>query len=498
MTPAEKSLNSRVFSGSAQISLASAIARCFSLLTVPLLTSWLGPTAYGVLSIAATIVNLFSTLALLGLDLAYARFFLEGDPHEREQVVAFCWGTALLSSVVMTLLVSLGWSLLSQQLGFASRQSITLFLIPAIVLTNLATMATTRARLSGAYRKLSVAILLSAAVAALFSVGLAAAGVRGATPLLVSALIGSLATLVLLGVPRVAMFRGGDISMTWPRRRQLLRLGVSSAITAPLYWLMTSSDRWFLAAYSSEAQLGIYSVASTLAATGLILNTAITLTLFPEASRLYVQKSFDVRTQLARLCERLALVLVLVWAAIATLGPPVLRLLTAPSFHGGIAYIPWLASGVLLYGLAGLGNLPYFLMGKMESLARFWVMTVVVNLLSNWLLVPHLGGLGAAMAQALAFAVLALLTLNLGRHVLAIPIRWLWLGTAALAALVWIVISVLWSLREGWLDLALKSLGFAAFTVSFIVVFLPDSFRLYGQRSRAWVAAIYRGPFKRG
>jgi O-antigen/teichoic acid export membrane protein len=496
--PVAHSLTRRVFSGSAQISLASALARGFSLLTIPLLTRWLGPTAYGVLSLAATIVGLASTLALLGLDLAYARFFLEADPQEQKQVEAFCWGTALLSSAVMTLVVSLGWSVLSTQWGFASRQSITLFLIPAIVLTNLATMATTRARLAGAYRKLSVAILLSAAIAAVFSLGLAAAGVRGAAPLLASALIGLLATLVLLGVPAVARFRGDDFSMSWPRRRELLRLGVSSAITAPLYWLMASSDRWFLAAYSSEAQLGIYSVAATLAATGLILNTAVTLTLFPEASRLYVQQSPGERVQLARLCERLALALLLVWAAIATLGPPVLRLLTAPSFHGGMAYIPWLAAGVLFYGLAGLGNLPYFLMGKMESVVLFWVMAVVVNLLSNWLLVPHLGGLGAAIAQALAFAVLALLTLNLGRHVLAMPIRWLWLGTAALSALVWIVISVLWSLREGWLDLALKSLGFAAFTVSFIAVFLPDSFRVYGPRARAWVAATYRGSVKHG
>jgi O-antigen/teichoic acid export membrane protein len=492
VTPVSSSLTRRVVSGSAQISLASGVARGFSLLTIPLLTRWLGPTAYGVLSLAATIVGLTATLGLLGLDLAYARYFLEAEPQEQKQVEAFCWGTALLSSVVMTLVVSLVWSVLSQQWGFASRQSITLFLIPAIVLTNLATLATTRARLAGAYRKLAVAILLSAAVAALFSVGLAAAGVRGATPLLASALIGLLATLVLLGVPAVPMFRICVSSLSWPKRWQLLRLGVSSAITAPLYWLMTSSDRWFLAAYSSEAQLGIYSVSATLASSGLILNTAVTLTLFPEASRLYVQQSPEERAQLASLFERLALALALVWAGMATLGPPVLRLLTAPSFHGGTANIPSLAAGLFFYGLAGLGNLPYFLMGKMESVPFFWLMAAVLTLVGNWLLVPYLGGLGAAVVQTFAFAVLALLTLNLGRHILVMPIRWPWLVRAAFAALTWIVFCNWLPFPNAFWDLILKTLGMMVFSWCFVVVFLPGSSGLFRIKVNTWVESARR------
>lgn len=498
VTPASSSLTRRVFSGSAQISLASALARAISLFTIPLLTRWLGPTAYGVLSLAATIVGLASTLALLGLDLAYARFFLEADHEAQPQVEAFCWGMVLLSSIVMTLMVSLGWYVLAEQWDFASRHAVSLFLIPAIVLTNLATLATTRARLAGAYKRLAFAILISAALAALFCLGVAAAGVRGPVPLLLSALIASLATVMFLGMPSLSSLWFYGHQLSGPRRWQLLRLGFSSAVSAPLYWLMASSDRWFLAGFSSAGELGIYSLASTLASTGLILNTAVTLTLFPEASRLYVHHSADERAQLARLFERLALALALVWVAIATLGPPALHLLTAPSFHSGSVFIPWLAAGVFFYGLAGLGNLPFFLIGKMEAVVFFWLLGAAATLGGDALLVPKLGGLGAAMAQAIAFALLALLTLSLGRRVLVMPIRWLLLGTAAVTALIWILIADAWMISAVWADLVVKSLGWVVFSTLFVALFLPETFRLYGTRLLTGFGHVWRhGSFKR-
>ena len=432
----------------------------------PLLSRWLGPAAYGVYALAATVIGLASTLGLSGLDMAYARYFLDShNSDQQEAVEAYCWTKAIATSALCTLPATFIWLLLSKNFAPLDRITVAFFVPVAVVLSVLSTMATTRIRLSSRYSHLAVSVASAAVASALISLLVAALGVRGVLPLLLGTITTSALSVLLLGLPPLTKLRVKSLRIPRSKRHDVIKLGMSCAVTGPLYWLIASSDRWFLALNRSETEVGIYSIASTLALMGIMVNSAVHLALFPEASRLVNESFGDETFRLARLWEQLAVLLLIVMVFVGSLGEPLLRILTAPSFHGGASYIPWLACGSFFYGLAGLGNLPFFLSGKMERVAILWGFISVLCLILNILLIPPFGGLGAAIAQMLTYVSLSLVVLISGQSFFSIPLRWgrltlaLLLGLTGLFGLTLITISS--PMVELMLDLIISvGLGF--------------------------------------
>lgn len=479
------SLARRVFSGSGQISVANGVARIVTLLCFPLLSRWLGPEAYGAYSLAATVVGLASTVGLMGLDMAYARYYLDTQKLDQPAVEAYCWTRAAAAAALSAFPATLFWLVLSQRVALLDRTTIAIFLPMAIVLSVLSTMATTRVRLQAQYGQLAAAVASAAVASSLVSLLLAALGVRGVVPLLLGAVTTSGLSLLMLGWPALAGLRGTARRLTRPKRHKLIKLGMSCAVTGPLYWFISSSDRWFLALNHSEAEVGIYSVASTFAVMGIMVNTAVHLALFPEASRLVDQSSDDETLRLARLWEQLAVVLLIVMVFFGSIGGPLLRLFTAPSFHSGTSYIPWLACGVFFYGLAGLGNLPFFLVGKMDRVAAFWGLAAGLCLILNSLMIPFLGGLGAAVAQMLTFLALGLLTLAAGRSLMSLPLRWGRLSLALLLGLAGLFVSACMTIANPFAELILQMMVSVLLGLFLAWLISPDALaRLFMQIRR--------------
>jgi len=146
-------------------------------------------------------------------------------------------------------------------------------------------------------------------------------------------------------------------------------------------------------------------------------------------------------------------VLLVVMMLVGSMGGPLLRLLTPPSFHSGTPFIPWLACGAFFYGLAGLGNLPFFLVGKMNRVAVFWGLTAGLCLILNYFLIPSFGGLGAAIAQMLTYLALSFMILIFGRSLMAFPVRWGRLSLALLIGLLGLAGVESLSISNPWLEL---------------------------------------------
>lgn len=445
MNRSSQSLVRVVFRGSTQISLASVASRLFSLLAIPYLSHWLGPDSYGALALASTIVNLGSTVGLLGLDLAYSRYFLTAGQSKRLQIESFCWTAACSSATLMAFIISIGWQMWGHYFITFGHKAIAIYIAPAIVCGVMAALASTRIRIAGNYRRISVVMVVSGAVSTAAVLLLTIAGMRTVVPLLVGALLAQVVSLLMLGLPAASAGNLANLRLDPSLARQIFLLGSASTFTATLYWLITSSDRWFLAAFSNQAELGIYSLAATLASSGLFVNSAINMTFFPEAIRMYVKQTHEERLEIAGLVELIILLLLFVALFIAILGPAILRIFTSESFHGGTVYMPWFAMGMFFYGVAATGMLPFFLAGKMNSTVLIWFSAASFAILANAWLIPHFGALGAAISQATSFALAALLTLLLGPRVLRLPLRLDRLFFALLAGLIGIFLCGEWS-----------------------------------------------------
>jgi O-antigen/teichoic acid export membrane protein len=253
---------------------------------------------------------------------------------------------------------------------------------------------------------MAVSTLVAGVGMAVVSVGISVWWRRDEVPLIVSMIIGYLVPIAMLGGPSVRRLRQGS-GLSMSERMDLMRIGLAGIVTAPMFWVLTSMDRWFLGYFADSASVGIYSVGYSIGILGMIVNSAIQSVWVPEVAREYERTGDDARVHLSRIAEWLVSALALVWLAIVAMGGDIVRLLAGPAFQSAAEVIPYIAGGVLFYGIAQLANGALLLKKKLHYAMWWWLAASLVCVVLNVILIPVVGRVGAAITQAVAFAVVA-------------------------------------------------------------------------------------------
>jgi len=401
----KKPFSRSVLEGTGLITIAGGFSRLLSLLSAPILTRLLGPGPYGVVALLGTVTSFASMVGLAGVDHSYARYYFDGTQEERAGVERLCWRLSIAISCVIALVASVGWWMGSASLGLSGNLAV--MVAAGVGLGTLNTMAVTRQRLLGAYHRIAGSIIGASGVGVALAITFAYAWRRDAWSLLLSAVIGNTIGVAIAGLPpRATYFRQSGLSLR--RRGEVLRLGLAGSIIGPMYWLMNSVDRWLIGLWWGQESLGVYAFSQSVGMIGLVLNSAITLTWFPEMTRLYDADPSNSSEKIGRMWARLVGLFFGSWLAVSAAGGDVIRLVAAPWFHAGAVFIPWIAGGVLFYGIASLANTGLLLRKRLAPVAVWWVAGAIVNTALTTVLVRAYGALGAAVAGCFSYALIAI------------------------------------------------------------------------------------------
>jgi hypothetical protein len=121
------------------------------------------------------------------------------------------------------------------------------------------TMTQSRARLAGRYRTIAVIIIMAGGIVVAASIGIAIWWRRDAVALILPMVLGYLLTVLWLGMPSITgLLKPSGLPPN--AGVALAKTGIAGVVTAPMYWLPSSSDRWFLQPYHGAAAVGVYSV----------------------------------------------------------------------------------------------------------------------------------------------------------------------------------------------------------------------------------------------
>ncbi|OQX10979.1 MAG: hypothetical protein BWK76_19810 [Desulfobulbaceae bacterium A2] len=398
------SLSRRIASATIQLTLSGILVRLLSLITMPLLTRLLSPSAYGTAAMAGTFVSLIAVFALSGMDMSYMRTYHSNVSPSGHDVEIFVWryvlGTGLLAGVCL----ACTWGLLARVFSLPVYLGGLLGLCTFLSLA--CAMSTTRARLGNRYRAMSVASAVSGVGAAIISLGVAWCWRQDELPLILSLIAGYLLPVLLLGGPSCGqLLRPSGLS--GEERLGVWKIGLAGTVTAPAYWLLSSADRWFLGYYEDVASVGIYSIGYSVAIMGMMANSAVLTVWTPETAREYDNNREQAPALLGKTAERLVAGFACVWLAIVAAGGEMIRLLAAPSFHDAGQLVPYIAGGVFFHGVIHLANASYLLMKRLDLAMRWWLVGGIACIALNWAFVPWLGRLGAALAQIGAFSLIA-------------------------------------------------------------------------------------------
>jgi O-antigen/teichoic acid export membrane protein len=399
------SLGKQVASATFQLTLSNALVRLLSLVTMPILTRLLPPAAYGTASMAGTMISICSVIALSGMDMSYARAYHSKMPPFGTVVETFAWRYTLGTGLAAAGIGAIVWWLFADI--FELPTYLAALLGVGILLSLANAMAKTRARLNNRYRLMSMSIVLSSIGAVAVSLGVALWWRQDELPLILSVVMGYLIPVLLLGIPScVTLYKPSGLSPD--ERKNVLKIGLAGIVTAPMYWVISSLDRWFLGYYEDAASVGIYSIGYSVGIMGMMVNNALTSVWLPEVSRAFENNQEEAKVQLGYLADRIVAGLAVVWLAITAAGGDAVRLLASPKFHDASLVIPFIAGAVFFHGLLHLAKAGLLLKKKLHHSVRWYLAGAVLCVIMNMLLIPTLGRLGAAITQTAAFAVIAI------------------------------------------------------------------------------------------
>jgi O-antigen/teichoic acid export membrane protein len=420
----------RVISGTSQLTFSNGVVRLFSIVSMPILTSLLSPQAYGVAALAGTVISLMSVFALAGIDMSYTRAYHSAEPPSGVTVEHYCWRFAIFGAVLSAVFGALAWWFFNGD-SIDQDRHLAILVALGIAFSVACIMAQNRARLAGRYRAMALTTIATGIICLAATIGIAVIWRQDALALLLPLLLGYLIPILLLGAPSIAALTKPSV-LTRNQGAALIKIGLSGVVTAPMYWLLSSSDRWFLQHYHGAKAVGVYSIGYSVGIVGLMVESAVRSVWLPEAAREYEEDPARAQVTLGRLMSRLVALLALIWLVIAAAGGDIVRWLANERFHTAADYVPYIAAGVFFYGVLHLANTGLLLAKQLNWAALWWLAGGLFCALLNLALVPRYGGVGAAVTQTASFAFISIGILSTSQAKFPIHLDWSRLAVAML------------------------------------------------------------------
>jgi PST family polysaccharide transporter len=429
-------LRQRVFSGMAWSLLQTAGSRLLSMAIVLVLARLLGPTAFGIVTIAFVLLGALTSIVDLGVSDVLVRRL----PQDQGDYDSAFWVVLGFAGVLAAATVACA-GLLSQLLNQPLLPPLLWILAATLPLTAIELIQGARMRAEMKFKPLALRTLAATAAGGVVGIGMAFGG-AGYWSLLAKGLVESLVSVALMW--RACSYRPGR-QFSWTRWRELFASARHLLGSRVLDIVNQRYDAMIVGARLGTAALGLYAASFR-------LYTALMETLFATVNRVtlpaFAQMRGDTeraRRSLLRLISVTSFFTCPVFAALGLLADPLIVTLLGGAWRGAAPILSALCVGGLLFAVSHYNAPMLTATGRTELLFRLMLansalIVVAVTVGSRW------GPVGVALGFALrGYALLPLSLAYLRRAIglragdwlrsVAPPLAATAVSAAALAAL---------------------------------------------------------------
>lgn len=185
--------------------------------------------------------------------------------------------------------------------------------------------------------------------------------------------------------------------------------GLRSHIAALLGFMIMRIDLLMINYFLGSKSAGLYSVAAAMVTLIYVLPSVVGSVLFP---RLCAMSEWHARYQLVKKTALLiAGIMTTGVLAAGAIVHPAIVLLFGADYAGAVAPLLWLLPGALVWSIESVARKLLTSDGYRIEVVFGWFVAFVLNVVLNWLLIPKLGLVGAAMASSVSLTVVGLVTI---------------------------------------------------------------------------------------
>jgi O-antigen/teichoic acid export membrane protein len=381
-----------------------------SVLAGVIVARWLGADGVGKLAVINVSVITLVQLGSLGLPSANT-YFISKDTNQFRRATV----NSLLFAVVAGGLLAIGLAIItSNQPRWFGLVETDLFRIAAISIPfQLMTLIGLNIFLAiGKIREFNLLDVIGQSfvlINALLALLILHAGLR--TLVVLNAAASVLVSLVIVFMLRTSAQELADTNKAWRGDlvllKQMIGYGLKSHIAILAGTLIFRADLLVVNHFRGSSEAGVYSLASQMATLLMMLPSVIATLLFP---RVTAEQDTTGNTTCV-VARHTTLVMLLCCLAAVPLSF-LLPFVYGSAFSDASVQLLILLPGVFLIGLQSVLVQHFNAMGLPKAVPVFWVITLVINLIMVFLMVPPYGSRGAAWASTISYSLISFLMIG--------------------------------------------------------------------------------------
>lgn len=389
---------------SAVYAVGTIASRLVGFIMIPVYTRVLTPADYGIIETIVRLVDIISLFLALGLAEALLRhYYLAKGEEDRRRLVGTVFNLNLTVVIVGSLL-TIPFSPYLTRLAFGHDRYthyVTVSLIGMLV-GNLIELPLTMWRAEGKAWRFTVVSLLKLITQLTTNIILVVWLRWGVWGVVMSGLLNALVWSMALGV-LVRLRYGMQFDMQW--LKPVLRYGLPLVPAALSQFVLHFSDRFFLARYATEAELGLYSLAYRFGMLVSVFYGIVSMAWGPWAFKVGTQSEGG-EQHLLRAGGLILVIFAVVTDWIVLLSRPVITIMSSRGFWQAADYVPLLAISYWAFVAQFPPSMFIRLARRTDVLAGVQAVSAAICVMLNMLCIPVYRIWGATWATLMSFAIL--------------------------------------------------------------------------------------------
>ncbi len=382
--------------------LANMLNQAMSILLLPLYTQFLTPADYGVLEIIYFLSTIVSIVLGLGIADAMSRFYFDSEDQARRNLVVSTTvigiGSIYLAFCLLLLPLS-GWA---AELFLDSRDYtehfVILFLTLGVGFTSSIGMSYLRVE------KRSVTLLIYSVSQLVLTIGLNLYFIielqMGAKGILLSTLIAS--AIMGFGLLAWILSKTG-LGFSKDLYRQMISFGLPMIPSSLGSYVVIASDRYFVKEYVSLADTGLYSLGYKI---GSAMHSFITAPFIQiwTPRRFELFGTDDSEQVFAKIFTYFFAALTFLGLAVSLLARDILKIMTTEAYWSAHIVVPVVVLAHLIHALYYHFMIAISYKKQTKYYAYLNIVVGVINLAMNFILIPTMGVMGAALSTLVTYS----------------------------------------------------------------------------------------------
>jgi O-antigen/teichoic acid export membrane protein len=423
-----------LLSDAAVYGISSLLSQLIGFLLLPVYTRFLTPDDFGVIGMLSIVTLLFSPLANLGMTNAiFRRFSLEKDENARSQVLTTGLCSVAISSLsLLTVLFVFAEEIARLTVGNADATSLVRLSLLSAAAATIGVVPLSILRAQRRVKTTAAVNILKLLISVGCTIWLVVVLDQGVWGVVVGTLVGEVTMAVVQIAMTLRTFRSGANLATWKRMATYGLPFVPHHVQAVALGLF---GQYMVREMLGLAETGLYLVAARFALPVSFVVNAVQNSWTAYKFQIHAEDK-DAKSFFASTFTYYMAGLSYLWVGVSLWGPELLKLMTAPNFHqaSGLVWaltlIP-VAQGILY--MSGTG-------GELNDNTRHYPLVSLAGLATvvagAFALIRDMGALGAALATALGWFVMAVVMYFFSQRRYAIEYDWPTIGCFAVFAVI--------------------------------------------------------------